>query len=121
MIDRMKILIIDDDERILRMLKRRLEKNGYEVTTTTNGHIGIDLAFELNPSIIILDIHMPIIDGYDVIKTLRAKGYKGKVTACTASVGARDSQKTIDAGCDYFISKPIDNQFEDRIKEIINV
>lgn len=115
----MEILIIDDDQRILRMLTRRLKKIGANVTTTTNGNIGITRAFELNPDLIILDIHMPIIDGYEVIKSLRAKGYKGKVAACTASIGARDTQKTLDAGCDYFISKPIDTLFEDRIKEII--
>ena len=119
--DKQKVLIIDDEEKILRMMRRRLLKAGFDVITTTNGIEGIDIAMQTNPVIIILDIHMPIINGYDVIRQLRQKGYKGRVAACTASVGARDTQKTIDAGCDYFISKPIDLGFEDRIKEIINV
>ncbi len=120
MSDKPKVLIIDDDEKILRMMRRRLMKSGFDVVTTTNGYEGMDIAIEQQPAVIILDIHMPIINGYDVISQLRAKGYKGKVAACTASVGARDTQKTIDAGCDHFISKPIDLGFEDLIKEIMN-
>lgn len=113
------ILIIDDDIKIGKMLNRRLKKAGYSVVIADNGELGINTALEINPSLILLDIHMPEMDGYTVIKTLRAHNYSGLVAACSASVSARDTQKTIEAGCNYFISKPIGLDFENNIQTIL--
>jgi CheY-like chemotaxis protein len=112
---RKKILIIDDDEKISRMYSRRLSKLDLEVTMVNNGEEGIEKAFEILPDLIILDIHMPGMGGLEVIRLLRKKEYKGMVVACSASVTAMDTHKTIDAGCNDFIQKPIDLDFEQRI------
>ncbi len=113
------ILIIDDELKISRMLGRRLKKAGYKFLVANNGGDGIQQAMSLQPDLILLDIHMPDLDGFEVIRILRAKGYTGKVSACSASVSVKDSNLTIDAGCDYFISKPIDSNFEQTIANIL--
>lgn len=110
-----KVLIIDDDEKISRMYSRRLARLNLDVTIVYNGATGIEKAFELVPDLIILDIHMPGMDGLEVITQLRSHGYTGLVVACSASVSALDTHKTIDAGCNDFIQKPIDENFEKRI------
>ncbi len=113
------ILIIDDEAKISRMLGRRLKKAGYQFLVANNGADGIQQAMSLQPDLILLDIHMPDLDGFEVIRSLRAKGYTGTVSACSASVAVRDSNLTIEAGCDYFISKPIDLTFETTIANFL--
>jgi two-component system, sensor histidine kinase and response regulator len=85
-----------------------------------NGADALRLAQELQPDLVLLDIHMPEMDGFEVIRTLRAHRYTGIVTACSASVSVRDSDSTIEAGCDYFISKPVDITFEETIATILS-
>ncbi len=114
------ILIVDDDEKIVRMLIRRLKKIGVTIHTAPNGKIGIEKAWDLMPDLILMDIQMPVMDGYTMVKTLRANGYKKLVVACTASVRAKDTQETIAAGCDYFIAKPVGLDFESKIIELLS-
>lgn len=113
------ILIIDDDKRITRMFKRRLSRMGWEVVVHNDSTAGLEEAFSLRPDLILLDIHMPGMDGYSVVRALRQLGYEGLVVACSASVTALDTQKTIEAGCDAFISKPIGLDFEQQIGNLI--
>lgn len=115
----MKILIVDDDVRIQRMLKRRLKKAGYEVYFAENGQNGIEKHDELQPDLTLMDMHMPVMDGYTAVRILREKGYGGIIAALTASATTADVPKAIQAGCDYFISKPIGNDFESKIEEIL--
>lgn len=115
------ILIIDDEVKILRMFRRRLQKAGYAIEVAHGGAEGLRLAEELQPDLILLDIHMPEMDGFEVIRRLRANHYTGIVSACSASVSVQDSNKTIEAGCDYFISKPVDITFENTITSILSV
>ena len=113
------ILIVDDDRKIIRMLTRRLKKAGYHIHAAENGQIGVDRAIELTPNLVLMDMHMPVMNGYEATRTLRQQGYTGLIVAITASAMADDTQKSIQAGCDYFISKPIDTEFEGRIKELL--
>ena len=117
--DKKIVLIVDDDERVVRMLIRRLKKMNFSIHVAINGKIGYEKALELQPDIILLDIQMPVMDGYTTITNLRAVGYKGLVVACTASVRAEDTAKTIEKGCDYFISKPIAKDFEKTIERLL--
>lgn len=115
-----RILIIDDDVRITRMMVRRLKKAGFEVKVCDNGSDGIQAAFEMKPDLILLDIYMPGMNGYEVIGYLRDNNYTGMVVACSASVNAQETSKTIDAGCDHFLPKPIGLDFEGSVQELIN-
>lgn len=114
------IVIIDDDVKISKMLVRRLNKINYTTLVFHQGGEAIQYVLANNPSLVILDIHMPGMDGYEVIKTLRNASYTGIVAACSASVTARDTQKTIEEGCNLFISKPIGIDFESIISNLIN-
>lgn len=115
-----RILIIDDDKKVARMLSRRIKRMGLDVLVVHNGQEGLEKAFEVEPEMILLDIRMPGMDGYTVARKLRAKGYKGKIIACSASIGAKETQLTTEAGCDEFIAKPIDEKFESKILQLIS-
>ncbi len=62
---------------------------------------------------------MPVMDGHEAVRRLREQDYAGTIVAVTASAMSRDSQAAIEAGCDHFISKPIDDDFEQRIDDIL--
>ena len=113
------ILIVDDDKNVVKMLLRRLKKMKFIVHTAINGKIGFEKALELKPDLILLDIQMPIMDGYTTITKLREVKYTGLVVACTASVRAQDTKKAIEKGCDYFIAKPIARDFEETIIKLL--
>lgn len=117
--DKKTVLIVDDDKRVVRMLIRRLKKMGFTIHVAVNGKIGYEKALELEPDLVLLDIQMPVMDGYTTIVNLRAVGYKGLVVACTASVRAKDTAKTIEKGCDYFIAKPIGTDFEETVQKLL--
>jgi CheY-like chemotaxis protein len=115
----MRILIVDDDKKIQRMLHRRLKKAGYEIFFAENGAEGIEKHWEIKPDLTLMDMHMPVMDGYAAVRILREQGYKGIISALTASATRVDIPKAIQAGCNYFISKPIGTDFEDQIAGIL--
>lgn len=110
------ILIVEDDKHIVKMLTRRLKKEAYELHYAENGKIGVEKAMALQPDLVLMDMHMPVMDGIEATALLRSQGYKGLISALTASVSILDSKKSIDAGCDHFHSKPIGPGFEDDIR-----
>ncbi len=105
-----RILYIEDnfDNRIL--IKRVLEAEGYTVIEAENGQVGLDLAKSSTPDLILMDINLPDIDGYECTLRLRKiqDAAKIPIVALTANVLEGDRQKAIDAGCDGYIAKPID-------------
>jgi len=113
------ILIVDDDERIVRMFRRRLKKIGLDIHTAVNGKLGLEMATQLQPDMILMDIRMPVMDGYEMVNTLRTEGYQKLIVACTASVHAQDSEATMIAGCDYFIAKPVGHDFEEVVQKLL--
>lgn len=104
------ILYIEDnlDNRIL--VRRVLEIEGYQVLEAGDGPTGIKLAQEENPSLILVDINMPEMDGYEVTRKLRAidQFRDVPIIALTAKVMKGDREKTLEAGCSGYIQKPID-------------
>lgn len=113
------ILVIDDDKKIIRMLTRRLTRAGYDVYTAENGKIGIEKATEICPDLILMDMYMPVMDGYEATTRLRRQGYAGRIIALTASAMVHQANKSIEAGCDRFISKPISIDFENQLQAIL--
>ncbi len=115
----MKILIVDDDEKIKRMLNRRLKKAGYEIHFAENGQAGVEKHWEVKPDLTLMDMHMPVMDGYTAVRTLRSQGYTGIIAALTASATTADVPKAMEAGCNFFITKPIGADFEAMIAELL--
>lgn len=113
------ILIVDDDQPIIRMFTRRLKKLGLTIHTAENGLVGLQIATELKPDIVLADIRMPVMNGLEMVKKLRSNGYSKLIVACTASVRVQDKEITIKAGFDDFIAKPVGGDFEKTIQGFI--
>lgn len=104
-----KILLVDDEPDILEILKYNLTKEGYEVATANNGEEGLRRAEEFKPDLIILDIMMPVMDGVEVCRQLRAKPeFKNTtITFLTAREEDYSQIAALDTGGDDYITKPI--------------
>jgi CheY-like chemotaxis protein len=117
-----RILIIEDNEQNLYLITFLLEKNKYEVIQARNGRQGIDLAKHVNPTIILLDIQLPEMDGYTVAKELRNNPELADVpiVAVTSYAMIGDRERIIDAGCTGYIEKPINpDTFISQIEEYL--
>jgi len=114
-----KILLAEDDEFISRMINMRLILRGHEVDQVVNGQVAVEKVLTGNYDLILMDMHMPVMDGHAATSILREDGYNGLIVAVTASVMSADSEKAIESGCDAYISKPIGADFEDRVEALL--
>lgn len=114
------ILLVEDDEMIRRMISMRLNLLGHAVDTAVNGKQAVDKALGGTYDLVLMDMHMPIMDGHEATRTLRERGYKNRIVAVTASAMSSDSDKAIKSGCDDHISKPIGADFEERIQALLS-
>lgn len=105
-----RILLVEDNEMNRDMLSRRLERKGYEVTMAVDGREGIDKAREGGYDMILMDMSLPEVDGWDATRQLRASAETANVPiiALTAHAMAGDREKAIEAGCDDYDTKPIE-------------
>jgi CheY-like chemotaxis protein len=105
-----KILLVEDNEMNRDMLSRRLVRNGFEVVMATDGQKGVEMAGEEAPDLILMDISLPVIDGWEA--TRRIKGDPGTqaipVIALTAHAMTQDREKAFAVGCDDFDTKPVE-------------
>lgn len=106
----MPILLVEDNDMNRDMLVRRLSRRGYSVTCAVNGEEGVRMARELRPSLILMDIGLPIIDGWEAIRRIRAMPETGSIPiiALTAHAFTEDRDRAFAAGCAAFVPKPID-------------
>jgi len=118
-----KILIVDDEIQFIKMVQMRLEANGYEVITANDGEEGLEKARSENPDLIILDIMMPVMDGYTMLKELRGdEQNKGiPVILCSGKVVLlNDEEGVLKAEADAYIAKPFDPPvFLAKIEELL--
>lgn len=105
-----KILLVEDNEMNRDMLSRRLIRAGFEVTMAVNGQEGIDMASKEKPDVILMDMSLPVLDGWDATRQLKANASTAKipVIALTAHAMETDREKALAAGCDDFDTKPIE-------------
>jgi two-component system cell cycle response regulator DivK len=105
-----KILLVEDNEMNRDMLSRRLERKGYEVILAVDGRAGVEMAASSNPDIIIMDLSLPVMDGWEATRRIKADPATQSipVIALTAHAMAGDEQKALEAGCDDYDTKPID-------------
>lgn len=111
------ILLVEDDLMISRMLSLRLQMKGHEVALAENGKIGMEMALASPYDLILMDMHMPVMDGHEATQALRESGYTGLIVAVTASVMSKESEAAIKSGCDSYISKPVTEHFEQEVQE----
>ncbi len=106
-----KILYVEDNVDNMVLVRRALEARGYEFLWAQNGTSGVELAETNMPDVILLDINLPDIDGYEVARRLRNSGKSSLVyvpiIAVTANALRGDAEKALAAGCDVYMSKPI--------------
>lgn len=107
--NRIKILLVDDEEDILRFVKYNLEKAGFEVKTSINGKEAIELVQSFRPQLVLLDIMMPEMDGIQVCQNIRSKKENDDTLICflTARSESFTQINALDSGGDDFITKPI--------------
>ena len=106
----MKILLIEDNELNRDMLTRRLKRKGFTVLCAKNGQEGIDVVKSETPDIILMDLSLPVVDGWTAAERLKADVATKSIPiiALTAHAMKGDRQKAIEAGCDDYDTKPID-------------
>lgn len=113
-----KILVVDDDPYILMSLEYLMKKNGYQVMIARNGSEALDLVVNKMPDIILLDIMMPDVDGYEICRQIKKseKLKDIKVVFMSAKSKEADIQKGYDLGASFYITKPFSTR--DMLKQI---
>jgi len=119
-----RILSIEDDPSFSRYLSYMLTKEGYEVITATNGLTGLRKALEENPDLILLDVMLPGLDGFEVCNRLRAETKTAQIPILMLSAKGQDTDKVtgLRVGANEFLNKPIDREILlSKIKEYLSV
>jgi CheY-like chemotaxis protein len=104
------ILLIEDHKEIWDFLSRRLKRRGYEVVVAEDGQEGLDKASSSSPALILLDMNLPVMDGWTVAQKLKGDETTRQIPiiALTAHAMAGDRDKALAAGCDDYHAKPVD-------------
>ena len=107
-----KILLVEDDEMNRDMLSRRLERRGYQVVIALDGEQAVVMAVRRLPDLILMDMSLPVLDGWEATRRIRAASETRGVPiiALTAHAMQGDREKAIEAGCDDYDTKPIEFQ-----------
>ena len=105
-----KILLVEDNEMNSDMLSRRLQRKGHEVLVAMDGAQGVKLAQSENPDLILMDMSLPVLDGWEATQQLKASPETSgiPIIALTAHAMAGDREKCIEVGCDDYETKPVD-------------
>jgi two-component system cell cycle response regulator DivK len=106
----MKILLVEDNEMNRDMLSRRLSRNGYEIIIAVDGQQGVEMAVAQKPDLILMDMSLPVMDGWEATRQVKADPATQKipVIALTAHAMTQDREKAMAAGCDDFDTKPVE-------------
>lgn len=103
----LRILVVEDTEDSFFLVKRHLDSRGAAVERASNGKEGIEKAFSGNPDIVLMDIQMPVLDGYEATMELRRGGFAKPIIALTAHAMKKEREKSLEAGCDAHLTKPL--------------
>src|SRR5688572_30763322 len=105
-----RILYVEDNEDNVYMLVNRLQRHGFEVVVAPNGERGIEVAQGDRPDLILMDLSLPVLDGWEATRRLKASPETSAipVIALSAHAMAGDREKALEAGCDDFDTKPVD-------------
>ena len=105
-----RILLVEDNEMNRDMLSRRLERRGFSIVVAIDGAQGMELAERERPDLILMDMSLPVIDGWEATRRLKSAGATARIPiiALTAHAFSDDRDKALAAGCDDFDTKPIE-------------
>ncbi len=105
-----RILLVEDQEMNRDMLSRRLKKRGYEVSIAVDGAEGVEKARSESPDLILMDMSLPVMDGWEATRTLKGDEATRSipVVALTAHAMSTDREKALEAGCDAYETKPVE-------------
>jgi len=105
-----RILLVEDNEMNRDMLSRRLIRNGFEVTIAVDGQQGVDMAIAERPDLILMDMSLPVIDGWEATRRVKANDRTRDipVIALTAHAMAGDREKAMEVGCEDYDTKPVE-------------
>ena len=105
-----KILLVEDNEMNRDMLSRRLARKGYDVVCAVDGQQGVDMVTSESPDLVLMDMSLPVMDGWEATRQLKADDNTSgvPVIALTAHAMEGDEQKARDAGCDDYDTKPVE-------------
>jgi CheY-like chemotaxis protein len=119
-----KLLLVEDNEMNRDMLSRRLIKKGFEVVMAVDGKQGLDMATSEAPELILLDMSLPVMDGWEVAGHLKSDDILKNipVIALTAHAMAGDREKALEAGCDEYDTKPVEfKRLLDKINSMLGI
>jgi DNA-binding response OmpR family regulator len=105
-----RILLVEDHEEIWDFLSRRLKRRGFDVVVAHDGQQGLDMVRAENPDVVLLDMNLPVMDGWTVAKHLKEDTATSRIPliALTAHALSGDREKALEAGCDDYHPKPVD-------------
>jgi len=105
-----KILYVEDDDNNIYVLKNRLTRAGYTVLVATDGEKGVTMAIAEQPNLILMDLRMPVLDGWEATRRIKAQPETRHIPiiALTAHAMSGDREKALAAGCDDFDTKPVE-------------
>jgi two-component system cell cycle response regulator DivK len=105
-----KILLVEDNEMNRDMLSRRLQRRGHEVVVAGDGAAGVEMARREVPGLILMDMSLPVMDGWEASRTLKADPVTSgiPIIALTAHAMSSDRERALEAGCDDYDTKPIE-------------
>ena len=118
-----KILIVEDNELNRDMLSRRLMRKGFEVVMAEDGQKGVDMSISENPDLILMDLSLPVMDGWEATSTIKNSEETKKIPiiVLTAHAMAGDREKALEAGADEYDTKPIEfKMLLGKIKDFLN-
>ena len=118
-----KILLVEDNEMNRDMLSRRLTRKGFEVEIAVDGQEGVDKATSMLPDLILMDLSLPVLDGWGATKAIKANPQTSNIPiiALTAHAMAGDREKALEAGADEYDTKPIElKRLLGKIKDLLN-
>jgi two-component system, cell cycle response regulator DivK len=118
-----RILLVEDNEMNRDMLSRRLTRQGFEVAIAIDGQQGIDMALADKPDLILMDISLPVVDGWEATKQIKADDRTKHipVIALTAHAMAQDREKALQVGCNDFDTKPVElSRLLEKIRGLLN-
>lgn len=109
------VLLTDDNPDIIELVQLVLGNSGYRMITATDGKQAVDVCLKEKPDLVLMDLNMPKMNGFDATKLLRQKGFESPIVVLTASESEQDRQKAKDVGCNDYILKTMEMRDVERV------